>query len=88
VIAIEIRAPRSFDARKIAMTIKGSMNVLKHYKVIESSIDRTAKEAKTFFGNAFEVIRSTTEVYLELRVDLRRACKARSEGRTPAEYLW
>ena len=71
VITIEIGAPRSFDIQKIALAVEGSMNVLKHYKVIEGSIDRTAKEAKTFFGDAFEVIRSTTGGYLELLVELR-----------------
>ncbi|MER3435861.1 MAG: peptidase M14 [Leptolyngbya sp. ERB_1_1] len=94
VMTIEIGAPRSFDARKIAMTIGGSMNVLKHYKVIEGSIDRTAKEAKTFFGDTFEVIRSTTGGYLELLVDLRDyvkpgqkvALQRNSFGDVVAEY--
>jgi hypothetical protein len=70
VITIEIGGPRSFDFRKIAMAIEGSLNVLKHYRVIEGSIDRTSKEAETFFGNAFETIRSTTGGFLELLVDL------------------
>ncbi|MBV9389712.1 MAG: succinylglutamate desuccinylase/aspartoacylase family protein [Chroococcidiopsidaceae cyanobacterium CP_BM_ER_R8_30] len=94
VITIEIGGPRSFDARKIAMTVEGSMNVLKHYKVIEGSIGRTSKEAGTFFGNAFETIRSTTGGYLELLVDLRDkvlpgqkvAIQRNSFGDVVAEY--
>ncbi|MBV8883292.1 MAG: succinylglutamate desuccinylase/aspartoacylase family protein [Chroococcidiopsidaceae cyanobacterium CP_BM_RX_35] len=94
VITIEIGSPRSFDARKIAMAVEGSMNVLKHYKVIEGSIGRTSKEAGTFFGNAFETIRSTTGGYLELLVDLRDkvipgqkvAIQRNSFGDVVAEY--
>lgn len=70
VMTIEIGGPRRFDARKIAMAIEGSMNVLKHYNVIDTPIGRTAKAADTFFGNTFETIRATTGGYLELLVDL------------------
>jgi predicted deacylase len=52
------------------MTVEGSMNVLRHYKVIDGSMGRTSKEAGTFFGDAFEIIRSTTGGFLELLVDL------------------
>ncbi|PZV11618.1 MAG: peptidase M14 [Leptolyngbya sp.] len=71
VMTIEIGGPRSFDARKIAMTVEGSMNVFKHYQVIDGAIARTSKEAGTFFGNTFETIRSSTGGYLELLVDLK-----------------
>lgn len=70
VMTIEIGGPRRFDARKIAMAVEGSMNVLKHYKVMDGPISRTAKEAGTFFGDTFETIRSTAGGYLELLVDL------------------
>jgi len=53
------------------MTVEGSMNVLKHYGVIEGLMGRTSKEAGTFFGDAFEMIRSTTGGFLELLVDLK-----------------
>lgn len=69
-MTIEIGAPRIFDNRKIAMAVEGSINVLKHYQVIDGSIHRTSKEAGTFFGNTFETIRSITGGYLELLVDL------------------
>jgi uncharacterized protein len=71
VMTIEIGAARSFDMQKIAMTVEGSMNVFKHYKVIDGIIERTSKEAETFFGDAFETIRSTTGGYIELLVDLK-----------------
>jgi predicted deacylase len=70
VMTIEIGGPRSFDAPKIAMAVEGSLNVLKHYKVIEGSIGHTSKEAGTFFGDAFETIRSTSGGFLELLVEL------------------
>lgn len=94
VITIEMGAPRSFDMHKIAMTVEGSMNVLKYYNVIEGSIDRTSKEAKTFFGDAFETIRSSIGGYLELLVDLKEcvtpgqrvAIQRNSFGDIVAEY--
>ncbi len=69
-ITVEVGAPRIFHPRKIAMTIEGSMNVLKHYHIIDGAIGRTSKEAGTFFGDAFEIIRSTAGGFLELLVDL------------------
>jgi predicted deacylase len=71
VMTIEIGGPRVFDARKIAMAIEGSLNVLKHYQVIEGSIGRTSREAGTFFGDEMETIRATTGGYLEMLVDLK-----------------
>lgn len=95
VMTIEIGGPRIFDARKIAMTVEGSMNVLKHYQVIEGAIDRTSKEAGTFFGDRFETIRSTTGGFLELLVDLNHpvttgqtvALQRNSFGDIVAEYI-
>lgn len=94
VMTIEIGGPRSFDARKIAMAVEGSLNVFKHYKVIDGPIDRTSKQAGTFFGDTFETIRSTTGGYLELLVDLRDkvtpgqkvAIQRNSFGDVVAEY--
>jgi uncharacterized protein len=71
VMTIEIGGPRIFDARKIAMAIEGSMNVLKHYQVIAGAIGRTSREAGTFVGDEMETIRSTTGGYLEMLVDLK-----------------
>ena len=70
-ITIEIGGPRIFDRSKIPIAVEGSINVLKHYQIIESPINKTSEEAKTFFGDEFETIRSTTGGYLDLLVDLR-----------------
>ncbi len=70
-LTVEIGSPRIFDAQKIALTVEGSINVLKHYKVIEGAIGRTSKEAGTFFGDEFETIRSRTGGFLEMLVDVK-----------------
>jgi len=44
--------------------------VLRHYQVIEGSIGHASREAKTFFGDEFEIVRSTAGGFLELLVDL------------------
>lgn len=95
VMTIEIGGPRIFDAPKIAMAVEGSMNVLKHYKVIDGAISRTTREAGTYFGDTFETIRSTTGGFLELLVDLRTqvtpgqrvAIQRNSFGDVVAEYI-
>ena len=70
-ITIEIGGARIFDLSKIPIAVAGSMNVLKHYQIIEGAINNTSKEAQTFFGDKFETIRSTTGGYLDLLVDLK-----------------
>lgn len=70
-LTVEIGSPRVFDKRKIAITVEGSRNVLKHYQMIPGAIAQTSKEAGTFFGDAFEMIRATTGGYLELLVDVK-----------------
>jgi uncharacterized protein len=94
VMTIEIGGPRSFDRAKIAMAIEGSLNVLKHYKVIEGAMGCTAAEAGTFFGDAFETVRSTSGGFLELLVELKDqvvpgqavAIQRNSFGDVVAEY--
>jgi predicted deacylase len=70
-LTIEIGGPRYFDKRMIPMFVEGTMNVLKHHKVIDGPMGRTSKEAGTFFGDAFHTVRATHGGFLELRVDLR-----------------
>ncbi|UBF30307.1 succinylglutamate desuccinylase/aspartoacylase family protein (plasmid) [Kovacikia minuta CCNUW1] len=53
VMTIEIGGPRVFDARKIAMAVEGSLNVMKHHGVIEGTIGRTSRESWNFFGGCF-----------------------------------
>jgi hypothetical protein len=69
-LTIEIGAARRFDTRKIERAVEGSLNVLKHYQVIEGSLGCTAQGAGTFFGDTFETIRATAGGFLELQVDL------------------
>ena len=70
-LTVEIGSPRIFDSHKIALTVEGSLNVFKHYQIIKGSLGRRSKEARTFFGNEFETIRSTSGGFLELFVDLK-----------------
>ena len=70
-LTIEIGGPRHFDKRMIPLFVEGTMNVLKHYRIIDGTIGRTSKEAGTFFGNAMSTIRATNGGFLELLVDLR-----------------
>lgn len=70
-ITIEIGGARIFDLSKIPIAVEGSMNLLKHYQIVEGAINHTSKEAQTFFGDEFETIRSTTGGYLDLLIDLR-----------------
>ncbi len=69
-LTVELGSPRIFDAHKIARAVEGTLNVLKHYQVIQGPMGRTAQDVETFFGNAFSTIRSTTGGFLELLVDV------------------
>jgi predicted deacylase len=69
-ITIEMGRPRGFDARKIALTVEGSLNVLTHYGVIDGLMGATSKEVETFRGDSYSSLRATTGGYLELLVDL------------------
>jgi predicted deacylase len=70
-LTVEIGSPRIFDRHKIAMTVEGSLNVFKHYKMIDGTIGRTARDVGTFLGDEFETLRSLTGGFLELLVDVR-----------------
>jgi hypothetical protein len=75
-LTIEVGGPRSFDRRKIDMFVEGGLNVLKLHGVIPGPRGRTAKDAGTFFGDAFHTVRATHGGYLELKVDLRSKVSA------------
>ena len=70
-LTVEIGSPRIFDAQKIARAVEGTLNVLKHHQMIAGGLERTAKDVGAFFGNRFEMIRSTSGGFLELLVDVR-----------------
>jgi uncharacterized protein len=70
-LTIEIGGPRSYDRRMIPMFVEGGLNVLKLHGVIQGPMGRTAKDADTFYGDAFHTVRATHGGFLELLVDLR-----------------
>lgn len=70
-LTVEIGSPRRFDADKIALAVEGSLNVLKHYRVVTGDRGRTAADVGTVFGNGMASIRSTQGGFLELLVDLK-----------------
>jgi hypothetical protein len=55
----------------IQLFVDGTMNALKHHKIIDGTIGPTSKEAGRFFGNALSTVRATCGNFLELLVDLR-----------------
>jgi len=70
-LTIEIGGPRSYDRRMIPLFVEGGLNVLKLHGVIPGPLGRTAKDAGTYFGDAFHTVRATHGGFLELLVDLR-----------------
>jgi uncharacterized protein len=70
-LTLEIGSPRRFDATKIARAVEGSLNLLKHYGLVDGPLGRTAAEVGTVYGQALETLRATTGGFLELLVDLR-----------------
>ncbi|MBL8225676.1 MAG: succinylglutamate desuccinylase/aspartoacylase family protein [Chromatiales bacterium] len=75
-LTIEIGGPRSYDRRMIPLFVEGGLNVLRLHGVIPGPLGRTAKEAGTFYGDAFHTVRATHGGFLELLVDLRDKVKA------------
>lgn len=69
-LTIEIGGPRSYDARMIPLFVEGTMNVLKLHQVVSGPMGRTAKDAGTFYGDAFHTVRADQGGFLELKVDL------------------
>jgi predicted deacylase len=69
-LTIEIGGPRSYDRRMIPLFVEGGLNVLKLHGVIPGPMGRTAKDANTFYGDAFHTVRATHGGFLELLVDL------------------
>jgi predicted deacylase len=75
-LTIEIGGPRSYDRRMIPLFVEGSLNVLKLHGVIPGPMGRTARDAGTFYGDAFHTVRATHGGFLELLVDLRDKVQA------------
>jgi hypothetical protein len=70
-LTIEIGGPRSYDRRMIPLFVEGGLNVLKLHGVIAGPMGRTAKDAGTYYGDAFHTVRASHGGFLELLVDLR-----------------
>lgn len=70
-LTLEIGEGRRFEPDKIALAVEGSLNVLKHYGLIDGPIGRTAADVGTVFGNTLETVRATAGGFLELLVALR-----------------
>jgi predicted deacylase len=70
-LTIEIGGPRYFDKRMIPMFVEGTLNVLKHHKVLDGPMGRTSRDSGVYFGDAFHTVRATHGGFLELLVDVR-----------------
>ncbi|HSM84213.1 MAG TPA: succinylglutamate desuccinylase/aspartoacylase family protein [Nodosilinea sp.] len=70
-LTVEIGEGRRFEPQKIALAVEGSLNVLKHYGLVEGPLGRTAAEVGTVFGDSLETVRATAGGFLELLVGLR-----------------
>jgi predicted deacylase len=70
-LTLEIGEGRRFELPKIALAVEGSLNVLKHYGLIDGPLGRTAADVGTVFGNELETVRATAGGFLELLVELR-----------------
>lgn len=91
---LELGGPRIYDKKMIAIFTEGTLNVLKHYKVMPGRIGRTSKEANTFIGDGFSHIRASAGGFLDMQVGLKDkvvagqtvAIHRNAFGETVAEY--
>lgn len=70
-LTVEIGEGRRFEPDKIARAVEGSLNVLKHYGLVNGPLGRTAADVGTVVGNALETVRATSGGFLEMLVGLR-----------------
>ena len=66
----EIGAARIFNLEMIPHFVEGTLNCLKHYKVISGTIGRTAADVGVFIGNSAFPVLSTQGGFMELLVKL------------------
>jgi len=72
----EVGAARVLDQDMIALFVEGTLNVLKHYGVVNGSIGRTAADASMLIGNAAFPIIATHGGLVEFRTKLDEDVKA------------
>ena len=75
-LTVEIGSPRIYDSNKIALAVEGTLNVLKHHRMIGGELGQTAQDVGSFLGNQFETIRSTTGGFIEMLVDVKDTVSA------------
>jgi len=66
----ELGASRILDPRQIDMFIEGTRNVLKHLKIIQGEMGKTAADAKTFVAKGTGAVLTTHGGVVELLVKL------------------
>jgi predicted deacylase len=72
----ELGKPRILDPEMIERFVEGTMNVLKHHRVIEGPIGRTAHDTGVFVTRHGAPVISTHGGFVELRVQLREKVAA------------
>jgi len=66
----EIGAARILDHDMIPMFVEGTMNVLKHHKIIAGSMGRTGKDSGLFVGNSGHGVFATRGGFVEFLIKL------------------
>ncbi|SHO66780.1 hypothetical protein SAMN02745172_03439 [Pseudoxanthobacter soli DSM 19599] len=90
----EIGAARVLDPEMIALFVEGTMNVLKHYRIVAGPMGRTGKDVSVFIGNSAFPILATEGGLVEHLVRLNEkvqpgqkiAIQRNSFGEVVAEY--
>ncbi|PSH69148.1 peptidase M14 [Phyllobacterium brassicacearum] len=90
----EVGAARVLDLEMIALFVEGTMNVLKHHRILAGPMGRTGKDAGVFVGNSAFPILATEGGFVEHLVKLNDKVEAgqkisiqrNSFGEVVAEY--
>ena len=90
----EIGAPRILDHAMIPLFVEGTMNVLKHHRIIVGPMGRTGRDTGIFVANSGHTILATHGGFIELLIKLkdkvdigqRVAIQRNTFGEVVAEY--
>jgi uncharacterized protein len=90
----EIGAARILDHDMIPLFVEGTMNVLKHHRIIAGPMGRTGKDTGVFVGNSAHPVLATRGGFVEILVELndkveagqRVAVQRNAFGEVVAEY--
>lgn len=91
----EIGAARILDHDMIPLFVEGTMNVLKHHKIIAGPMGRTGKDSGLFIGNSGHGVLATRGGFVEFLIKLndkvaagqKVAVQRNAFGEVVAEYL-